>query len=182
MFISGEVLTASKLEDNNNKNQVSGYCGLDGNILIPFTRFSPFSYWNAAWSDKIIVQGNWSQSNATGTLSDIDLTGSNTNIICNLSLTNLDEIKWSNLKLFAGTYNIKITYQQITIGGILEVLHGNNIIGTQDTNIGTGFDHLVTFIYVLTSNRTADFRIRVNGKTGSLYIIYIQKIEIVRMS
>jgi len=80
-----------------------------------------------------------------------------------------------------GNYTITIIYKSGTDSGILEILHGINVIYTKDMyNTVNRYNQSITFQYNLLFNKTDDFRIRVNGKNdlSTGYNIYISKVDI----
>ena len=182
MWTSGETITHTRLEDINDKNQISGYIGLNGykTITAPH-RFKSFI--GGFGNNYTIVRGNWQNTNgASQTDWDIILV-SQAGVIENIGATNLDEIKWSNIILNAGSYTIKVSTMKYNYCGILELLHGTTSIGTSDLyNATVLYNQITTLTYSPVVRVTADFRLRANGKNASstAYFIPFSRLEIIK--
>lgn len=183
MFISGEVITTTKLEDKNDCNQVSGYCGLNSLGIIPFTRFYNGFINNISWATRYDISGNWYQFDyLPQIIYDPNLTGTGTTIFNGIH-TDLDKIEW-DYKFIAGSYNIIITYLAYNNCGILKLWHGGILIGTKDTYDSNLIGNKsVTFTYILLQNSTNRLSIQVSEKNilSRGYKVFISKIEIVRV-
>lgn len=133
----------------------------------------------------IVVQGTWyNVYSISQTDFEPTLTG-NTGYIRNDSSTNLDEIKWSNITLNAGSYDIKIVIVSGQYNGMIELLHGNTSIGIKDGYLyGQEYNKIITFSYSPITIVTEDFRLRINGKNANSlgYMIPFSRLEISKIS
>ncbi len=126
-----------------------------------------------------VVAGIWAQVNDPNQTDFDDRFVTQAGVVGNVETSgNLDEIKWPNVVLNAGTYLIKISYWRTTFNGILELLHGLVSMGTIDTSGGNAYNVVGTITYSPTSRSVADFRMRVNGTTSFGYGLLVSRIEI----
>lgn len=184
-WTSGERITIDRLRDINDRNTISGYVGLDGLKAIPSTITRYRCYMGGFGSNFTQVLGSWSLTNNANQTDFDDILINPAGYLFNGSPgTNLDEIKWSNILLNAGTYTIKIACVTYPDKGILELLHGSTSIGTFDCYTSyLAWNTIITFTYSPTVITVADFRLRVNGKNGSStgYSLNISRIEIFKI-
>lgn len=176
----------STLEIISNKGVASGYAPLDANVRIPVAQTPALSrsafIGVVPYAEMSSVQGTWGFQADAGQTDWNDLFVSAAGIIYNTTGNNLDEIKFPNLTLDAGTYAIRVATTKDLDRGILEVLHGNTSIATSDQYNATVVYNSVPPLtsYTIAARTTGDLRFRVNGKNASSegYYLTISRIQI----
>lgn len=100
----------------------------------------------------------------------------------NSSHINLDEYKWSSLYLGPGTYEIDIVYNADPNKGKCEIIFGNTVLATVDMYhaVSATYNNAASTDLVLSTQTTADLRLRCNGKNASSsnYYINFSRLEI----
>ncbi len=178
--LQASSVTAFNLAATHQKDVASGIAGLD--TLLALSAYRTRSSVGIFGNNYTVVQGNW------GFLTDGQQTDYESAFVSSAGAlasyspsTDLDEIKWPDIVLNAGTYSIKIVVTYSPDAGILELLHGTTSIGTSDLYaVSVSRNVVITMAYSPTARASADFRVRCNGKNASSsnYCNRISRIEI----
>lgn len=130
---------------------------------------SDIGFFRQFWqSQGTAVQGTWHWTAVPSETDYASVTGEAAGCWNNEAThNNLDEYKWANIYLSAGTYKITLIYFKSTNLGICEILYGTTSLGTVDQYAAVASYNLTaTFTLTRTSDTTADLRIRCNGKNA----------------
>lgn len=159
------------------------------NATAPHTGLGNGVFMSLKWRDMVVVQGIWIQQ-VNYHQKDIDIdfypNTAGGGMQNRGSRANLDEFKLPSLTLNAGKYEIKVVTKKDAQTAILEVLHGNTSIGTEDLyylSYDFPYDidnYISTFIYSPIIRTVGDLRFRINGKNplSFNYDIHISRIQI----
>ena len=155
-------------------------CLSDGFIIKPTVSVNQ-SYWRPLWQGQgTMVQGTWLWVADALQTDSTSVKGELPGIFYNSTNANLDEYKWSNIYLTKGTYKITIIASKHDEGGLAELLFGTSLLGTKDLyNLTVQlYNQLWETTFTLTSDTTADLRLRVNGSSATGHLILFSRFVI----
>lgn len=158
--------------------------GRNGTLSINQTTYNNYtnttsagdSYFRQFWQKQgTVVQGTWAWSALPSQTDYASVTAEGAGVYDNDATRNQnDEYKWRNIYLTAGSYNITLVWKSSAAGGIAEILHDNNSIGTIDMYRASPiYNQKIEFAFNISSTAKEDIRIRTTSKNASSTGYYI---------
>lgn len=170
-WTSGEIITANRLIDKNDRNAISSHITFSSSQLIESSAVhrlrtcavGSFGQNFTLISGNIITTGGLvGQIDYDDVLvtqpTEGDPNGGNIEL---WTTGDAVEIKWPNILMNAGVYTVTIIFVKRPNGGIFELLHGSTRIGVMDGYTSTVVvNQLASFVYSPTTRNVDDLRLR----------------------